>query len=943
MNDSCVSEDQFYSRYSWCLNPALSVQDLLRRFDEEIGRFQTLAGWQREESKINLYLFVCAIACTTDDYFGSRLVNVSPLYSRLPQLRPVLPPAQLLFDTIQSGLRIRDRGAWRWRQQWNACLEHVCQMLLSDSDSASAALAFGKLRSISAELLRVRLPLPLLSRRMRLPEAFRSQDMAHHDVISLIERFCAAFPPEDTPVVVVGLRTAGAYFAPLMCEYLKEKNWRHVSWFSIRPKTGTTRSEEQQLRQAVARNARVIVVDDYAASGKTIRLTLQILNHFGVQPARIAVLAPTHPAQPNWVQLAGIDKATQVFTINGPELHKTTLLTASAVEALCTEYYASQGWSSARIVKDESVEKINARLAQHSKDGHHVREKRVFKIELCGAGRTPQTKKVFFKSAGWGWLGYHAYLAGTRLKGFVPEVIGLRNGVLLTEWIDGTAVAAGVEGNSRMVPVLASYVAARSQKLTLTGDCRLERRTYRWTGADEILDILRVAYGPYVNRLKLPALRKKLYEYVTAMPTLVDGRMRPEEWIQTPEATYKTDFEQHNFGGAELDVVDPAYDLAAAMFEFRLPRESQQQLMEAYATESGDTSISERILIHKILYGTMVMKGAADNLARHKEPEVNNRRYQAGRDFLVYAMTEFCAEFIGGRKPAWSDSLFFMDLDGVFDQEILGFAHATLSGLQSLALLRSHGFSVVLNTGRGVHHVRQYCEAYGLSGGVAEFGSVFFDSVRQKEVPLIDSITAGQLARFREALSNLPGVFTDPGYEYSIRAYRYQGRLTSGLASEEVRNLLKNPEFSRLTYIARGADTYIVQKRTNKASGMKFVKRYAGCSNKPVTAIGDSEHDIGMLKAAEFAYAPANCHRLLREMGKRGECTIVNHRYQNGLLEAVQHRLRHVFAAADRKNRNLSGSFLIPDDVHGLMQTVLKAADRRMAVQFLIALSWWSL
>ena len=37
---------------------------------------------------------------------------------------------------------------------------------------------------------------------------------------------------------------------------------------------------------------------------------------------------------------------------------------------------------------------------------------------------------------GWGWLGYHAYLAGVRLSGFVPKTIGLRHGLLLTEWIE---------------------------------------------------------------------------------------------------------------------------------------------------------------------------------------------------------------------------------------------------------------------------------------------------------------------------------------------------------------------------------------------------------------------------------------------------------------------------------------------------------------------------
>jgi hypothetical protein len=71
---------------------------------------------------------------------------------------------------------------------------------------------------------------------MRLPEAFRSQDMAHHDVISLIQRFCDSPQPADQSVVVMGLRTAGAYFAPLMAEYLvfAMNNFRSPDFWEIR-------------------------------------------------------------------------------------------------------------------------------------------------------------------------------------------------------------------------------------------------------------------------------------------------------------------------------------------------------------------------------------------------------------------------------------------------------------------------------------------------------------------------------------------------------------------------------------------------------------------------------------------------------------------------------------------------------------------------------------
>src|SRR6185295_989213 len=150
--------------------------------------------------------------------------------------------------------------------------------------------------------------------------------------------------------------------------------------------------------------------------------------------------------------------------------------------------------------------------------------------------------------------------------------------------------------------------------------------------------------------------------------------------------------------------------------------------------------------LQKILYGTALLRFAMDSASAGKEAEKHNELAQYARNFLVYAMNDFCSGLVASPKPArWSESLFFMDLDGVFDQELLGFPHATQSGLQSLALLHSHGFSVVINTGRSVQHVRNYCDAYRLPGGVAEFGAVFVDSAGRRETPLIDPMGTEQL------------------------------------------------------------------------------------------------------------------------------------------------------------------------------------------------------
>ena len=926
MTEARVAEQQFYTRYNWCLNPVLSVADLLRRFRQELDAYETYSGWQQEESKANLYIFACAVACTADDYFALRWLNLKPLANRIPQLKPAISAFQSIGDTMQSAAKIRDHAAWRWRRRWDECVAEVCRLTIAGR--AGEEETFGRIRSLARDLCAESLPAALLRRRMRLPEAFRNQDMAHHDVIMLIESFCAsdkAKAAKDSGTVVMGLRTAGAYFAALMAEYLKQQCFPDVSWFSIRPKNGVTRWETQRLMDVVRDQRQLLVVDDYPATGHTFRITSGILQTFGVKPERMSILAPTHPAQTKWPELAGIQAPARVFTFPTAELFKVRSLAPSDVERLCREYYGDD--CGARVIEDPSVGEINNRLAEHSKDGQHVREKRVFAVEMGG-----RAKKLCFKGVGWGWLGYHAYIAGTKLQGFVPEVIGLRNGTLLMEWIDGARAPFAAEGED-MASHIAPYLAARTRRLSLEGDCRLANRTYRWTGFDDILNILRRAYGPYVNRLKVPALRSQLQQAITSVPTFIDGRMRFEEWLRTSAGVFKADFEHHNFGGAEVDIVDPAYDLAAAIYEFRLSKQAEKQLLGIYVEQSGDSAVHDRLLIHKILYGSSAMKHAASAIASGKDPEKNDHRRRHARNFLIYSMNEFCAQFVQPQPSPrlWSPLLFFMDLDGVFDHQLLGFPHATGCGLQSIALLHAHGFSIVLNTGRSIQHVRQYCDVYGFPGGVAEHGSVFLDTVNGRELSLVDTAAVGQLAACREALRTMPGVFIDDAYEYSIRAYRCNGSATAGLKAEEIENLLKRPEFSKLTYLSRSADTYIIQDGLDKGSALRTVRELVGSPDVPVTAIGDSHADIPMLTAAEFGYAPANCSPLVREVAREGKCRIVKRRYQNGLLAAVQDRLK--------KQRPVER--IIPKG-RGVIEGLLHAADRGPVSQILSALMWWS-
>src|SRR5262249_14928945 len=204
-----------------------------------------------------------------------------------------------------------------------------------------------------------------------------------------------------------------------------------------------------------------------------------------------------------------------------------------------------------------------------------------------------------------------------RLAGEVPAVIGLRQGLLFSEWLD-----AGGPGlaDASLPATLGSYVANRVRRLPLSEDPCFQPPRYRWTGWDELSHLLRRVYGPYVGRLKRRALTHQLRRYVAPRPTVVDGHMRPGEWIGTWAGLRKVDAEQHNFGGGELDVVDPAYDLAAAAMEHSLSRDQVDELLGAYRRQGGDPAVSDRLILYDLLYGVVTMNRAAEAAAHETRP-----------------------------------------------------------------------------------------------------------------------------------------------------------------------------------------------------------------------------------------------------------------------------------------------------------------------------------
>lgn len=889
-SSSSTPDADYFSSYEWCLNPLQTFSALCARSHEVLGCYRTLdMPWQREEARRNLYLLLCAACCTIDDYLAHRPCDLSPVVRHLPRIGGTVRFIENAVNAAAALGRVAGDGSVRQvRRALADCVDCICGVLVAATDDS--AQAWIRLRAAMQLLSCGGLPAKLLGWRARIPEAFRCQDLSHYDAVAMGQRFLDESGADLRPVIVIGLRTAGAYLAPLINAFLVAHGFPTLGWMSIRPRVGMSRQERRQFLHTAAAAGRILVVDDYPNTGGTLAKALAILNGLGLSTERIVILAPSHPAQLDWARAVGNAK---LMSLSFGELYKQKLLNSNAaITRILRDLCCSQGWTHVAVQNSPAVDRLNTALTAQLGSTFEVRLKRLYRVHLRRNGEPPVERLVLAKSVGWGWLGYHAVLASSRLQDFVPRLIGFRDGFLFSEWVGSVDVVAPMPERAQIIPVLGRYIAARVNRLRLEADPNVTTLGGRPAGWDTLLRIIRHPYGRVVGRLVGSQLQAQLACYHAPQPTLVDGAMGPSEWVISDASLVKVDFEHHNFGGAQQDVVDGCYDLASAIRDLDIDEAEEAALLADYTRQTGDGGASERLPLYKILCGVAEMRKAAYCVVRaasRDRQESWNCRYNRARDFLNIHMARHCARSARPQAtPAWSSQLFFLDLDGVFDAELLWplFQHTTPAGLESLSLLRAGGYSVVLNTARSVEQVKNYCTIYSLPGGVAEYGSVFFDAVTGNEIPLVDAQAMQQIEQCRARLNRMKDVFVDPGYRWSLRAYRYRGDLTVGLSIEELQQLLAG-DLDRLSFVARDADSHIVQMGVDKGTSASFVKAYLPQIQRPVVAMGDAAPDLCMFAETDIAYVPANFDPMHRNALRGRKYRILRASRQRALLAAA--------------------------------------------------------
>ena len=950
-------EADFYQGYSWCLNPYPTVVETVEHLAREIERMGAApAGWRAAEVRANVYLLSCALMNSVDDYLGGTTFRLPRRAAAIPLSGSFLWAAERLAALARAPRRACVR---RWKETWRPRFEAFVSAFLAEESPGPAALA-----ELGAAL---RLPLPadLLTRHTYFPSAFRKHDLTHHDVPALGRRFAERFPDRRRRILVVGLRTAGSYFAPLLQTFLRADGYATVDAVTIRPDRGPGPRERAEMARCAREGRLALILDDAPGGGAAVVQGVEAARQTGFAAGAVAILVPVHPANCDWrghAASASLSDAA-VVTLEAEDWHKNRLLDPKRVETLLAEYYQARGFSGTYVTPSAEAERLDARLRDLSDDPRRARMKRIFEVRLEAPNGRVETRYVLAKSVGWGWLGYHAFLAGRRLVGFVPPLLGLRDGLLYSEWLPQAAAPdpAGA-GREEWIRAAASYVAARARSLGLGRNPLPTLGPHQHHDGFGLLDrVLGKAYGGSLAAgLRRPRVRRRLSTQPCPLPALIDGKMEPSEWVIGPGGLLKTDYEHHGMGKNELNVTDPAYDLAEAILHLSLSPEEEKDLLCRYAEESGDSGVGRRLLLNKLLAGTWATASALKGLFARPDAERRldfHRRFVAAWHFLTVHVARACGERrLRPKEVRWRSPLVVLDVDGVLDRRVFGFPCTTAAGVEALSLLHAHDFTVAVDTARSAGEVKEYCCAYGLAGGAAEYGGYLWDAVAGRGRVLVSPESLRQLDRARKALARLPGVFLDERYEYSIRAFTYedkappQSRMQAPYALSSIRmftwddkataplppllmrEVMAAERLDRLHFHQTGSDTAVTAREADKGTGLSALRAWVGLADAETLAVGDSEADLPMFGAATRCFAPAQigCPTEAKRLG----CRIAPHPFQRGLLSVVRSLIH---PGGGRCRRCLSAER--PWNPEGdLVLDLLRAADRKRSVALLAAL-----
>ena len=904
LDQASVEQREFYEPYDWVLNPFLTFEEVCVRLRSEITRLDNYPDdWRRDELFDNIYLL------------GSALINTLDEYIRGPTLR--LPRRASLYPLAIAMRRSVDWLVWISRPITN----HASLKLRSHFEPAffNFVRAFSMrseggrpdclplARQVTVPMARD-IPPKLATSTISLPSGYRRLDICPDDILELIRRLVKRYRDRATPIVLVGLRTAGTYFAILACAYLRGLGFKNAMYITFQPDKGLGISERKALIRYQRLRYTPVILDDPPMTAGTLRIACAQLVRIGFQASDISILVPSYGA---------LSDTLAPFTVI--ELVHNDWAQTQFLENLSVEEHSKAGADN-DLPKGRGPQQITPQDEPDTHPNIHevgmrgVRLKKVLTHTCKITSGNDYGCPVFAKSVGWGWLGYHAYLIGHRLHPLVPKVVGLRHGFLFTIWNSSARQATDANSPAVDVKTAAAYIAARVNLLPIKPIKR--NSPFLMRHEDGLRTLQNALLGAYGRRIfwfaYVARLQRALAKLRTPAPTAIDGKLLPTKWIHSHGPSQKCDNEQHGFGKGEFNLSDPAYDLAIHIQSNDIAPETERTLLDLYISQTQDVSIPNRLPVFQLLAGIASIEAVQKRIFSSRTPyddldSLHDQQIHAWHALTV-TMARFCGSFLPSQTDAtWTEPIVFLDVDGVLDRRYCGFPATTGAGIDALRVFRTAGACIALNTARSAREVRDYCDAYGLSGGVGEHGAYMWDATRMRDTILIPDDSQSELNALRRALKKIPGIFLDNRYMYSIRACTYLptrnefgrsmlfdylrrepsiGGVSVPIPHLMASTLIASLNLKHIDVHHTTIDTTFTAKACNKGTGLIALRNHVLGHNAQCIAVGDSRPDLAMFSVATKSYAPAHidCAVEARRLG----CQVVRDPYQKGLLQIAQ-------------------------------------------------------
>ena len=379
--------------------------------------------------------------------------------------------------------------------------------------------------------------------------------------------------PESSGYAVVGIRSVGTTLSAMITARLHMLG-RHTERMTVRPDghpynrtLQLTRGQKAWVRKQEESGSVFVIADEGPGrSGSTFLSVAEALKEAQV-PANRIVLAGSHSPDAASLCAHNAEARWREFNFLGAKRWA-----CGPYEGL--QYLGGGEWRKVFIPGNESEWPVcwpqMERMKFLSADGEHI-----IKFEgLSTHGKNVRARAQCLAEAGFG-----------------PRYDGSENGFVHYRRIVGRRLWAD-EFTRADLERLAAYCAFRSREFSCDKNTDANF-------ADMIAFNLSVEFGEgsqFWNE-----------DFVTSAPVITDSRMGPHEWVRDQTGRLiKTDGVSHGDDHLFPGAVDIAWDLAGAAIEWKLSREAERFLLEAYRKQTGD-NVRRRLQKYKIAYAIFRM------------------------------------------------------------------------------------------------------------------------------------------------------------------------------------------------------------------------------------------------------------------------------------------------------------------------------------------------